>query len=513
MNLAPPTATLLGQQAADFAARVWASCRAAKQLEEAGDYEAAYAALAEHWPQMERRPPTEGLDAPTAAELLLRAGSLSAYLGGGKQLPGATELGKDLLSESITSFQALQAHEQVAEARTALAHCYWLEGAHDEARVLLDETLRELGASTSMQQGLTLLAAAIVAASAARYKDALNYLSTAAPFFAASDNHINRGRYHAELGIVLDALNAETQEPDEADRALMAYTAASFHFEQAGHVSYCASIENNLGLLLGRLKRYTDAHEHLKRARRLYAQHGDGTRGAQVDETRARVLLAEGHNAEAARLAHAAVQGLEQSGQQGLLAEALTTHGTALARVGQVEPARTTLLRAFDVAEQAGELEGAGRAELTLLEELCAYLPPQEARAHFLSADELLARAQDPALGARLRACARRVIALEQEQVQGARLVYVVPQNAEGDDPWAGFSLKEEVQRFEEHLIEQALKDAQGHVSHAARLLGFKHHETLNWRLKNRNKNLLDARKPIRPRRRSIIRNHERKRA
>jgi transcriptional regulator with PAS, ATPase and Fis domain len=76
-------------------------------------------------------------------------------------------------------------------------------------------------------------------------------------------------------------------------------------------------------------------------------------------------------------------------------------------------------------------------------------------------------------------------------------------------DPWANFSLKEEVQRFEERLIEKALRDAQGKVSNAARLLGFKHHESLNWRLKNRNKNLLAARTPAKQRKRSIIKNYQ----
>jgi transcriptional regulator with PAS, ATPase and Fis domain len=79
-------------------------------------------------------------------------------------------------------------------------------------------------------------------------------------------------------------------------------------------------------------------------------------------------------------------------------------------------------------------------------------------------------------------------------------------------DPWANFSLKEEVQHFEERLIEKALRDARGKVSNAARLLGFKHHESLNWRLKNRNKGLFAARTPVRPRKRSIVKNHKPKR-
>jgi DNA-binding NtrC family response regulator len=455
-------------------------------------------------------------------------------------------------------------------------------------------------------------------------------------------------------------------------------------------------------------------------------------------------------NREAEEAARAAVQSLENSGQQKLFAEALTVWGTALARAGRHEEARRALQRAFEAAEQAGALEEAGTAELTIIEELGDHLTIADLRAIYELADYLLEGTQQPCLLKRLRACARRVIAAERthniefdttgfaygsEQTaallrhahfvarapgavlltgetgtgkellarlmhewsgrpgqfvavncatlcdasiesqlfghlkgsrtgaaedypgaarlavggtifldeidalsaanqgkllrviehgeihtvgahvvrvdvrvmaatnrviedeiaggrfrrdlfyrlqnlhlellplrarvedipaiaahfireammrQGKRVRFTseaidamcrlpLPGNArelrslierttmaasDGStieaeavetvalrltgkadfaDPWANFSLREEVQRFEERLIEKALRDAQGKVSNAARLLGFKHHESLNWRLKNRNKSLLAARTPPRPRKRSLI--------
>ena len=53
---------------------------------------------------------------------------------------------------------------------------------------------------------------------------------------------------------------------------------------------------------------------------------------------------------------------LDKGDECSLLAEALTTHGTALARTGKDARARTTLQRAIGVAETCGDLEGAGRA-------------------------------------------------------------------------------------------------------------------------------------------------------
>jgi transcriptional regulator with GAF, ATPase, and Fis domain len=73
-------------------------------------------------------------------------------------------------------------------------------------------------------------------------------------------------------------------------------------------------------------------------------------------------------------------------------------------------------------------------------------------------------------------------------------------------EPWSGFSLKEEMRQPERRFIELALKAAEGKISVAARLLGFNHNEILTSIIKSRYPELLAARKPPIPRRRSIIR-------
>ncbi|HYN85924.1 MAG TPA: hypothetical protein VER32_11770, partial [Pyrinomonadaceae bacterium] len=71
--------------------------------------------------------------------------------------------------------------------------------------------------------------------------------------------------------------------------------------------------------------------------------------------------------------------------------------------------------------------------------------------------------------------------------------------------PWDNFSLKDEVHRVERSFIELALRESNGMVSRASRLLGFKHHESLASLLKTRHRDLLHARTPAKARRRSII--------
>src|SRR5207248_11724703 len=101
--------------------------------------------------------------------------------------------------------------------------------------------------------------------------------------------------------------------------------------------------------------KYDEAHQHLDRARHCFLSLNDAGAVAQVDETRARTLLAENRLAEAERVVRYAVRVLQKGDQHALLAEALTTHGVALARLGHFPSARRLLQRAIEVAERTGD--------------------------------------------------------------------------------------------------------------------------------------------------------------
>jgi len=365
-------------------------CELAKRLEEAGDYKAAREALNEFWPNFNERPNTEGLDRRTAAEVLLRIGALTGWVGSTKQIAGAQERAKNLISESTNVFEALPDEAKAAEAQIELAVCYRREGAFDEARVMLKAALSRLNDEDSELKGVALVRSVGVEKEATRYGAALNILTESAPLFETINSHALKGKFHNEFGAVLTLLSEKEHREDYIDCALVEYAAASFHFEQAGHDRYQACVENNLGYLYSMLGRYAEAHEHLNRARRLLVSLKDTVHVAQVDETRARAMLAEGRNAEAERLARAAADTLERGDHQHLLAEALTTHGTALARLGRHEQARLTFQRAVEAAEQAGDIEGAGNATLAVIEELGELLPTRELRNKHLSKSYLV---------------------------------------------------------------------------------------------------------------------------
>jgi CheY-like chemotaxis protein len=467
-------------------------CRLAKELEDIGNYDAAREAMGELWPYFSARPALDELNEATAAEVVLRVGVLTGWLGSVKQIEGTQETAKNLISESITRFEALQNTEKVAEAQTEIGYCYWRQGAFDEARVMLGEALDRLPAGTNDElRAIALLRLAIVEKTANRYNDALRIYTEAAPLFDANSNPAPKGKFHNSFANVLKNLGAAENREDYIDRALVEFAAASFYFEQAGHRRYQACVENNLGMLFGTARKFSDAHHHLDRAQALFTSMKDNVHTAQVDDTRAKVLLAEGRIAEAEKLVRTAVQALEYGGQQSLLAEALTTHGLTLARMGIYPLARLTLQRAVEVAQNAGDLEAAGVAALTIIEELSELLPSHDLSATFDRAVELLSTSGNRESKDRLLASSRRVLFL----------VGSLP----APPAWKGFNFFDAVLHYEARLIERALHDAGGVVVRAAELLGIGRQSLNSMLHKGRHQALAELCSSVEHRRRSLM--------
>ena len=460
-------------------------CAAAKELETAGDYEGAVEALADIWSGVGERPRIEGLPEKTQAEVLLRVGALSGWLGSSGQIPGAQGFAKDLISESIRAFESLQDQEKVAEAQTDLAICYWREGAMDEARVWFREALERAASPANTVR--VLVNSSIVESTSNRPREALALLDRATPLLDQIENITARGRYHMERALVLTDLGGA----ENLDKALIENAAASVYFERAEHHRYFARVENNTGLALLELGRYEEALEHLERARQTFGELGDVGTLAQVNETRARVFLALGSYAEAEKVAFSSASVLERGGEQSVLAEALRTQGIALARMARYQSAATVLKRAAELAEIAGDLESSGVTYLTMLQELKHFLSPGEMGDLYREADRRFGDELDAETVSRLRECARIVAA----NTTG---------NAKAIPRMSGGSLEEEVLRYEGEWIRAALDETDGSVTRAAKLLGLTH-QGLCYITNARHKSLLTARAPVRVRRKSIM--------
>ena len=470
-------------------------CNVAKQLEKVGEYEEACEALSEFWSKLDAPVNLSGLDEATRAEVLQRVGALSGWLGSTDQAAGSQEMAKDLITQSIELFQNLGLSERVAEARGDLALCYWREGSYDEARAALTEALDSLEEKDRELRALLLIRAGIIEARTQKLLEALRLYNQAAPLLDQSEDHALKGTFHNGYGLVFSELAIPEHREDYLDRALMEYTAASFHFELAGNTRFLARVENNLGHLFFTIGKYGEAHKHLDRSRQLFFSQNDVGAVAQVDDTRARTLLAENRLSEAERVARYAVHTLDKGDERAVLAGALTTHGVAFARLGDYPSAKRLLQRAIEVAETTGDAEGAGRAKLSIIEELSGQTPAPQLVSIYQSAVELLKQSQDPSTSKRLIACAQKVIeGLRTPEFQGYEA---------NDLSWASF--KREIRKAEKALLARALQQAEGSVTKAAHLLGFKHHQSLISIINIRHKELLQTRSKIRKRRRHIF--------
>jgi tetratricopeptide (TPR) repeat protein len=454
-----------------------------------GQYEAACEALGELWPGVGQRPEVKKLPPVTAAEVLLQCGTLTGWLGSARSVQGAQEKAKDLLSEALRKFKSQGKRAKVSEAQYELGMCYWRLGSYDESRVTLEEALKELGENDGELKAKMLIRRSLVEVWTGRYHGAWKVLEEAAAFFEGCGDAL-KGRWHGQKGLVFRRLATAEGQADYFDKAIIEYTAAIYHYEQARHERYCGTNLNNLAFLLYKLGRHREAHEHLDRAEFIFTKLKDPGNVAQVDETRARVLIAEGLHREADRILAGVVKTFEQGSEFALLADALTVQGVAWARLGASERSITILQRAADVAEAVGALTIAGLAALALIEEHGEgrMLTQAEIYRAYTRADRLLKDSQDAEAVTRLRACARVVI----RRLAGVQL----------HDK--NFSLYGAVQELEAKIIEQALDETGGSVTHAAKLLGLKH-QTLGSILNQRHKRLLKKRKPLIPRRKSIV--------
>jgi CheY-like chemotaxis protein/tetratricopeptide (TPR) repeat protein len=457
-------------------------CRAAAELIHVGQYEQAQEALGELWQGVGERPIIENLSLVAGAEVLLQCGVLSGYLGAIKPVP-VQERAKDLISEALRIFQNKRLKEKVSEAQYELGICYWREGAYEEARIILSEALA--GAKDELRAKI-LIRQTIVETFAGRYHDALEILRQAQEFFE-SCNDVLKGKWHGQMGLVLQRLALTEGREDYADRAIIEFTAAIYHYEQAGNTRYAARNLNNLAMLLYPMERFQEAHESLDKAEDIF--RNDPGSLAQVRETRARVLVAEQRYEEAKKVIDTTISVLEGTREQALLADALTVEGLVVGRLGDHERSILILRRAIEIAESSGSHYNAGFAALTLIEEHHERLSEIDLHKLYVRTDRLLRDTEDAEGINRLRACALLVM----NRLLGPQLTD------------KGFNLTKVVRTYEAKFIEQALEMTGGLVSRAAKLLGFKHHGSLTNLLKKKHRHLQKKRIPPTPRK-AVIR-------
>src|SRR3954465_2741466 len=181
-------------------------CDVAKQLEKTGEFETAAEALQAFWPNVNDNPEIDDLEPNLKGLVLLRVGNLLGSMGSADQNAVGQERAKDLITRAAEIFDSVGDQMAVAEARGDLALCYWREGGFDEARINLADALNRLGDANTDLKAVLLIRAGIIEERTRRLQNALNFYQEAQPLVEKSEDHVLKGAFHTECGLVFRRL-------------------------------------------------------------------------------------------------------------------------------------------------------------------------------------------------------------------------------------------------------------------------------------------------------------------
>jgi tetratricopeptide (TPR) repeat protein len=351
-------------------------CVIARDQIDAGNYDAACGVLKRWW-AMGEWPKLEGLNSRVSADLLLTVGTLAGFVASARQVPRGQKHAEALLNGAIGLFEQLGSRTLSAEGRIELALCYEREGIFDLARATFPPALEALLNGDGELRRSALFRLAKVECQAGRLQVALERVHEANEIVVAP-GPLHSGHYHLLLAAILQTLTTTETRGEDLDRALEHYLKAIDQWEAIGNHLYAAVGENNHGFLLVSLGRLDEAETHMVRARKLFDALDDKRRCAQVDDSLAHLHLAAGRFELAEQAAGQAVKTLETGGLEGFLAEALTTQGLVLCKLGRHREAKRILARAHQIADRCDDTENASIALLTIIEEISAHLDEDE---------------------------------------------------------------------------------------------------------------------------------------
>jgi tetratricopeptide (TPR) repeat protein len=466
-------------------------CKTALEQKDRGDYAGAQETMRPLWKGVAERPKITGLEPYVAAEVLLCAGILTSWIGSKNQIQDAQELAKNLITQSITYFEANKDKTKVALAQSEIAYCYYREGTLNEARSWLHDALNKL-TFEGAARARALLKLTTVECSAGRFHEALELLNENEALFRKISNHTIKGAYHHELAIILRNLATRENRPEYFRRAINEYKEAENQFRLAHNPIFRADLIANVGYLLYKLSRYKEAHRYLNEARRLTVRFKNKASTAQIDDSLAQLLIAERRLTDAERIARRAVAALRKGGHFCMMAEALITQAVALARLGRTAQAHFTFRQAIEAAHQVNALNISGLAALTLIEEI-QELSPEQLQAAYRQAREWLANSQSPDIKLRLADVADRVVASIHTELSADEATEILLTEPGG--------LRAQLEKHERVVIKRALDQVDGRVTHAASLLEMRY-QSLAYIIERRHPDLLKKRTPIKRRQR-----------
>ena len=383
-------------------------CTIAREQIVVGNFEGARF-LIERWLPTSGWPRLDHLEPQTAADLLLTLGNLIGVLSLSGRIGKGQKRAESYLNGSIALLAQTGSEIIASEAKIELAKCHYREGAFEEAREVLLMVLKDLPVDQTELRSLCLCLYGCLDRDSGRLHDSLAHLEEAS---SMESGQLTTGYCHLQLATTLKELGNLERRNDHFQRAGHHFLKAIYEFEAIGNHRAAAVAENNLGYLLLCLGLHEQCESHLLHARKLFNSFSDHVCAAQVNETLTQLHIARQDLHSAQEMIDQAVVALESTDGDAALAEALVTKGVVACRQRRYSEARNSFESAHRVAERRGDNEAAGRALLTMFEEMGHEMTQEETLELSSRLKKFFAHCQQPFLLVRFEEAQARMLAI-----------------------------------------------------------------------------------------------------
>lgn len=337
-TVSPKTA----RQIASLLGKLW-------KAERSGRYSEGIELAAKYWPEPSELPIVDGLDQKTAAEFILRCGSLLGYSAYLAQDKDSQFIARDLVSAALSRFESLDYSEKCAECENHLALTYWRLGEHREAQVMLDASIERKLPDTNDIRLHSQIIQCLVNMHFKKNAESLAGLKSLEKAFLASKDNCLVGDYFNHCGIVLDNLGHKQEALDH-------FEFARFYHQRSGHRSYLASVENNLAWLYKEVGDFVKAQRSVDNAIRLFHSAKDKPREGFTYDTKALLYFEEKRYVEALKAIEKGHAILRESEDGSYLSEVLITKAKILLYLDNFMEAVICVVEAVNLArKQSGE--------------------------------------------------------------------------------------------------------------------------------------------------------------
>ena len=318
------------------------------KAEMSGDYLNAYQLLSVFWNDFRVNPNTAELSDDVVAEIFLRCGSISGYLGRSGKINEAQETSRKLLFEAKQKFTKLQLSSKEAECNNYISLSYERTGDIKTAREYLESAFE---ADISIDHPVRLFSHIIDSLLHLAEKDYEIIIQNSLlleSIFQDCKNKNFKGCFYNNYGLALKNLG-------KTDEALDKFLTARQLLYEIEHHQYCGLLENNIARLYTSTNQFKEAHNFAIKAENTFKLVGDFCRQGYSLDTQATIFLAEENYEKALKFAEKGIK-LLQSGENKLfLLNTYKTKIKALLELKDISGAAENFTKAEFIAEQIDE--------------------------------------------------------------------------------------------------------------------------------------------------------------